>query len=176
MLALRNTHRQACASAPPRGQHGVFLIEALLAILIFSLGILTLVAIQTAAITAQNDAQYRVEGANFADQIVSEIWLNVKRDSGTVNVASLQEFQYRTAGANCAYTANKTDPSVHALVTAWLDSITHAGTGLPGATAATQQILVDTSGTGYNKVTVTVCWQSPLDAAPHRHTLVSFIN
>jgi type IV pilus assembly protein PilV len=175
MLAPHSTGRHACASAPRHDQRGVFLIEALLAILIFSLGILTLVAIQTAAITAQNDAQYRVEGANFADQIVSQIWLNVTRDSGTVNAASLQAFQHQATGAaaSCAFSGTK---SANALVTDWVASIQHAGTGLPGATDAMQQVLVDTTAAGYNKVTVTVCWQSPLDAAPHRHTLVSFIN
>src|SRR3990167_3668994 len=62
---------------PARLQRGVFLIEALLGILIFSLGILSLVAMQTAAVSAQSDARYRIDAANLADQIISEISLNV---------------------------------------------------------------------------------------------------
>ena len=44
-------------------QAGFFMLEALVAILIFSLGILGLVAMGSVAINAQNDAQYRTEAA-----------------------------------------------------------------------------------------------------------------
>ena len=170
---MNTTGTDISTAARGRGQRGVFLIEALIGILIFSLGILSLVAIQTAAVSAQNDAQFRVEAANFADQIMSQIWLNVSRDTGTVNVASLNAFQHQPTGAisGCDFSDAA---SGNALVTAWADSVIHAGTGLPGSTSSMQQILVDTAS--YNKVTVTVCWKSPLDASPHWHTLVSFIN
>lgn len=173
MLGANVTGTDRCAAAGARAQRGVFLIEALIAILIFSLGILSLVAIQTAAVSAQNDAQFRIEAAHYADQIVSEIWLNVKRTSGTVDTVSLGDFQHQPTGA--ASSCDFSDAAaVNPLVAAWAASITAAGTGLPGSTAAMQQILVDTAG--YNKVTVTVCWKSPLDASAHHHTLVSFIN
>ena len=69
MLAASALFKPARAAGPARAQRGVFLIEALLAILIFSLGILTLVAIQTTAISAQSDAQYRSEAANLANLV-----------------------------------------------------------------------------------------------------------
>jgi len=62
-----------------RHQGGFFLIEALVAILIFSLGVLGLVAMGSAAIAAQSDAQYRTEAAALADEIASKISLNVDR-------------------------------------------------------------------------------------------------
>jgi type IV pilus assembly protein PilV len=182
MLSAHMTGTQMRTAAGRCRQRGVFLIEALIAILIFSIGILSLVAIQTAAMTAQNDAQFRVEAANFADQMMSQIWLNVARNSGTVDTASLGAFKYQTTTAStCTYSPTASDPTTHALVTAWVNSIGHAGTGLPGPISKInslpmQQILVDTTVAAYNKVTVTVCWQSPLDASPHHHTLVSFIN
>ena len=168
---------KVCTTAGERAQRGVFLIEALIAILIFSLGILTLVAIQTAAMSAQNDAQFRIEGANFADRMMSQIWLNVRRDAGTVNTAALQDFIHQPTGVakDCDF---KDASSGNALVTAWVHSIepytAPAGTGLPGSTSTMQQIRVNTAN--FNEVSVTVCWKSPLDAGPHHHTLVSFIN
>jgi len=42
-----------------QSQQGVFLIEALLGILIFSLGVLAMVALGTTAVSAQSDAQFR---------------------------------------------------------------------------------------------------------------------
>ena len=172
-MLVNMTGKDFCTATGGRGQRGVFLIEALIGILIFSLGILSLVAIQTAAMSAQNDAQFRIEAANYADQIMSQIWLNVKRNSGTVDTVSLGDFQHQATGAasSCDFSG---DTAANALVAAWSGLIAQAGTGLPGSTAAMHQILVDTAA--YNKVTVTVCWKSPLDAGPHHHTLVSFIN
>ena len=54
-------------------QSGMMLIEALIAILIFSLGILGMVAMGSVAIAAQSDSQYRTEAANYANEIASEI-------------------------------------------------------------------------------------------------------
>lgn len=157
-------------------------------ILIFSLGILTLVAMQTAAISAQSDAQYRILAADLASQIVSDIWLNVDRSNPappftTVQPvppnlsASLAAFQHNATGApnTCNFSGTA---SANALVTAWVNTVLGAGPegslgGLPSATAAMQQIAVNGA---YNQVTVTLCWKAPLDASPHWHTVRSFIN
>jgi type IV pilus assembly protein PilV len=156
-----------------KSQQGVFLLEALIGIIIFSIGILTLIALQTTAIAVQADSQYRIEAANLADQMLGEIALNVNRTSAATVQASLANFTHRpTTTATCNYTgANSADP----LVTAWTNAINStATTRLPGSSASMQQILVDT-GT-FNQVTITICWQSPADAIPRRHTLVSYIN
>lgn len=168
--------RRSPRPAGPELQRGVFLIEALLGILIFSLGILSLVAMQTAAVSAQSDARYRSEAANLADQIVNTLWLNLNRTSVATIQASLATFQLNATGAvaGCAYTGG--NPAANADVTAWVNTVTAGGTGLPGATTAMQQITVNTAGGAYNQVTVTLCWKTPVDTTPHRHTLVSFIN
>jgi len=156
-----------------KSQQGVFLLEALIGIIIFSIGILTLIALQTTAIAVQADAQYRIEAANIADRMLGEIALNVNRTSNATLQASLANFAHRpTTSATCNYTgADSADP----LVTAWTTAInTTAATRLPGSSASRQQILVNT-GT-FNQVTITICWQSPADAIPRRHTLVSYIN
>jgi hypothetical protein len=48
--------------------------------------------------------------------------------------------------------------------------------GLPNAGAANQQILIDTTATGFNRVQITVCWQGPNDQAMRHHTLVTYVN
>lgn len=149
-------------------QRGVFLIEALIALLIFAIGILALVAIQARAITAQSDAEFRIEAANYADQMMNQIWLNVNRSTPAQLQTTLLTFvhQPNTAGT-CTFTGN---PSTNVLVTTWAAAVS-ATAGLP---RSTQQILVDTAN--YNLVTITLCWQGPQDPVPHRHTVTGFIN
>jgi type IV pilus assembly protein PilV len=159
-------------------QQGVILIEALIGILIFSMGILALVAMQSAAISSQSDAQYRVEAANFANKILGEIWLNTVRVGGVVVPASLDAFAHQPVGASssCNFTgAASTDPG--ALVATWVNELTTgAGTRLPGATPSMQQIVVDTTAGSFNSVKVTVCWKSPNDTVARRHSVSSNIN
>jgi type IV pilus modification protein PilV len=154
-------------------QRGVFLIEALIGILIFSIGILALVAIQASAISAQSDAQYRMEAAKRAEQITSQMWLNVDRTNPASIATSLNAFQHQPGGSACAFSGTA---STNTFVTAWVTTLTSAGTGLPGTTSAMQQIVVDTTSTAYNKVTVTVCWKAVSDAVARRHTVVTFVN
>ena len=56
---------RACPTelAPSRRQRGFFLIEAMVAMLIFALGILGLVAMGGTAVASQSDAQYRTEAS-----------------------------------------------------------------------------------------------------------------
>lgn len=159
-----------------RTQQGFFLIEALIAILIFSLGILGMVAMGGTAMGAQSDARFRTDAANLANDIASEITLNVDRSSLANLQASLDAYQHLATGTGCAFSGTATtDPRA----VAWLARVTTMGPGLPGlpgATTATQQITVDTSAAGFNRVQITVCWQAPSDRALRRHTLVTYIN
>lgn len=157
----------------PARQRGVFLLEALIGILIFSVGILALVAMQAAAISAQTDAQYRIEAANRAEQMANEIALNVDRTSNATIQTSLATFAHHPTGANCSFTgADSSNP----LVLAWIAVITTGATKLPGTSTNLTQIAIDTTSTAYNKVTVTLCWQTPNDPIARRHSVVSFIN
>ena len=156
-----------------RASRGVFLLEALIAILIFSLGLLGLVAMSAVAISAQSDAQYRAEAAKFANEILSEIWVNVDRTNAPSVVVSLATFVHQSTGTACPFAGAV---SASPLVTNWQARVL-ATSGLPGASAAGQQILVDTTaGTGFNRVTVTVCWQAPQDRAPRRHLAIGYVN
>lgn len=159
-------------------QRGVFLIEALIALLIFSLGILGMVAMGGFAMTAQTDARARTDAAALADELASQIVLNVDRTSASSIRSSVEAMRYRenTGSGVCAF-SGVTSP--HALVTSWIGKVTTAGPGLPGlpgAASAIQQVAVDTTATGFNRVQITVCWQGPADKAPRRHVLVTYVN
>jgi len=157
----------------PGTQRGSFLIEALIGILIFSLGILALVGMQAAAISAQSDARYRTEASNLAQQMVNNIWLNVTRTNAAALQASLVNFEHQPTGGACNFSGTA---SANALVTDWIDSVTAAGSGLPGATTAMPQIPVNTAAGGYNRGAFTICWLPPRAATPNRHTVVTYVN
>ena len=60
-----------------KDQSGMMLLEALIAILIFSLGILGMVAINARAVEAATDSQARADAAKFTSEIASRIALAV---------------------------------------------------------------------------------------------------
>ena len=162
-------------------QQGFLVIEALIAILIFSLGILGLVAMGSTAIGAQSDARFRTDAAALADEIANQIAVTVARSTTPVTgpdlvlQASLNTFAHLPTGAagpaGCPFTgAASTNP----VVLAWATGVLNGPRRLPGATATSQQILVDTAN--FNRVDITVCWQTPNDQAMRRHTLVTYIN
>jgi type IV pilus assembly protein PilV len=159
-------------------QTGFLLIEAMVAVLIFALGILGMVAMGSTSVSAQSDARYRTAAANLADEIASKIALNVDRTSSATMQASVINFQHQPGPGidNCTFTGAA---SGQAAVVTWAAKTYTVGAGLPGlpgSDATHQQILVDNTNTGYNRVAITVCWKAPVDAAMRRHTLVTYIN
>ena len=155
------------------GPRGMMMIEALMAILIFSLGILGMVGVNALAVASQSDAQYRTNANKFATEIINQIWVNVDRSSEAATALALGAFQHQPGGAACAFAGN---PSTAPLITNWVAAVMASGTGLPGATAAMQQIKVVNTVAGMNEVTVTVCWKAPGDAVARRHVMKSLIN
>lgn len=69
-----------------QSQKGVVLLESLIAILLFSLGILALAGLQAAMLKNTSDAQYRAEATFIAQQKLGEMWVNAK------NKTSLAEY------------------------------------------------------------------------------------
>lgn len=168
--------------ASPR-QSGFFLIEAMVAILIFALGILGLVAMGGTAVSSQSDAQYRTEASSLADAIAGEIALGVNRTSEATKAATLAAFAHQptpvpsTVPAPCAFAGAAINAAAAPGVAALLNRAANAtGTsGLPGATAANQQIFIDAAGS-FNRVVITLCWKTASDNAWRRHTLVTYVN
>jgi type IV pilus assembly protein PilV len=130
------------------GQRGATLLEALIGILIFSVGILALVGMQALAIRHMADARYRSEASFLANEIIGRMWVNKG------NLAS-----YAFAGSG-------TPP---AAIDNWVTTI--QGT-LPGVAAGVNLPIVDVTG---SRVTVTVRWQVPGASEQHQHITVAYI-
>lgn len=142
---------------PASNQRGMMLIEGLLAILIFSMGVLAVVGLQAASVKNGTDAKYRADASFFANQIIGTMW---------ANQTDLITYAHNPTGAPCAPVA---PASANPSVAAWLADVAQ---GLPNADASRQQISVSP----LNVVTVSVCWQSATDTTPHSHTVISRIN
>jgi type IV pilus assembly protein PilV len=158
-------------------QSGMFLLEALISILIFSLGILGMVAMSGTAMSAQSDAEYRAEATNLAAQISSNILLNVDRTNFTTSLPTFEHLRTNAGTCNFAGTAS-TNPTV----LNWIDEIRGAVpgvAGLPGATNTSESIAVNMAN--HNQVTITICWKPPASSASpfspwHQHVLVTYVN
>jgi type IV pilus assembly protein PilV len=158
-------------------QSGIALLEALIGILLFSLGILAMVAMQAASVNAVADAQYRIEAVNAANQLLGQMWTAVDRSNSATVQASLLTFEHQDSGspAECNFSGTAaTSPTI----VAWLNHLNTGGPGggplLPGATPAMQQVEIDTGAN--NRVTITLCWSAPNDATPRRHTVVAYVH
>lgn len=148
----------------PRSQRGSALLEALFAILIFSIGLLALVALQAVSIKNSIDAKYRSDASYVANQIIAQMW--VDRDP-----VALDSYAHNITGAVCSF-ANT--PSTNAVVTAWVAQVVGL---LPGAATTRTQIQVTTpAGTSTRLVKVTVCWQGPQEASAHNFAVTARIN
>ena len=167
-----------------RRQGGFFLIEAMVAILIFALGILGLVAMGGTAVSSQSDAQYRTEAAGLADSIASEIALNITRTDEGTKAATLAAFAHQpspapTGTSTCVFDttgAITATPATQGVVNL-LNRAANLTTapGMPGAGNEQQQIFIDTVS-GFNRVVITLCWRTASDSAWRRHTLVTYVN
>jgi type IV pilus assembly protein PilV len=161
-------------------QDGVMLIEALVGILIFAIGILALIAMQATAIRATQDARYRTEAVNYANQLLSQILVNIDRTDPVTIQNSLAAFQHQAnTNGNCSYSGAA---AASAVVTDWVELITGTSglnppplLALPGTTAEKVQVRVDTGVGAYNTVAITVCWQAPDDPVARKHVLISYV-
>jgi type IV pilus assembly protein PilV len=150
-------------------QRGSMLLEAFIAILLFSTGILGMMGLQAVSLKNSADARHRVEAAYLANQIIGQMW------AGNTSAATIGTFAHQTSGAACNFSGGA---SGNAAVAAWLGTdVTPAPAGsvlgtLPGATTARQQIFIGAN----NVVTVTLCWQSPGDSAPRSYVGIAQIN
>lgn len=172
-----------------RSQRGVFLLEVLIAIVVFAIGILAMISMQAISIAAQNDSQYRVEAEHLIDQLTSQVRVAVAHDAvtGNVDAASFASFAHNATGAACAFDdAPSTNPVVVGSVTArgWIRTVRGLdladspipGKGLPGVTDARIQILANNAMAGINQLRVTICWQAANDRAAHSHSVVAYID
>lgn len=145
-------------------QAGSALLEALFALLIFSIGILALVALQAVSIKSSIDAKYRSDASYLANQIIAQMW---------VDRSNIDNYAHWQMGPVCAFTGSA---SADTHVTGW---VTQVNSLLPGAASAVApsktQIQVSMVGST-KRVKVTVCWQGPQDTAAHNFVATAQIN
>jgi type IV pilus assembly protein PilV len=172
--------RKACfAPRPARSaQAGVMLLEALLGLLIFSLGVLALVAMQAVSTSNVSNAKYRIEAAFAAQELMNYMWLS----DPTPDTLKLG-FAY--PGGNSVYLMN------------WVTKL-QGGSGLPGAGTYPPIVKIDPGVSingglcqpppaipGYagplypiqcsTPVTVTIRWKAPDAIAPSNYVATTYI-
>lgn len=156
-LGILRKQPESRAAAARRGQNGIMLIEALIAILIFSIGILAMIGMQATAIKEVADAKYRSDAAYLANQLVGQLWGD------------------RGALASYAY-AGGTPPTTPAALNNWITTVQAT---LPGVTTTPPAPLTSTMpqvavvGT---TVTITVFWLPPSAKSAHQYVAISYIN
>lgn len=137
-------------------QDGSVLLESLIAILIFSMGILALVALLGASVKNTTSAKYRTEASLLVNQVIGQMWVGDKTALAT---------DYGSATSGAKYTA-------------WKDQVAEA---LPGIVDAIEEPAVDGVNLPVievdgNQVTVRVFWQAPGDVDPHNYFAVTQIH
>ncbi len=68
-------NKRSCANVNSgKAQRGAMLLEALIAIVIFSMGILALVGLQASMLSNTSNAKYRADASYVAQQRVGQMW------------------------------------------------------------------------------------------------------
>jgi type IV pilus assembly protein PilV len=72
-------------------QQGAILLESLIAMLIFSMGILALVGLQAAMVSNTSDAKYRSLASHLAQQKLGELWADPNHIVATTEPLALTD-------------------------------------------------------------------------------------
>ena len=143
----------AIHNSKSRGQAGSVLLEALIAILIFSMGILAIVGMQSTAVKAAADAKYRSNASLLATELIGQMWVS-DRTGATLQA----RYQGGSGTDGAGYTT-------------WLANVIAT---LPGVTATVNQPTVAiNAATGM--VTIRVSWKLPSEPAAHSYAVVAQI-
>jgi len=156
------TTMRAVTRVPAQGgERGVMLIEALVAILIFSIGILAVVGMQAVAIKDVASAKYRSEAAFLVQELLAQMWI----DNGNIGT-----YAYTGPGA----------PPVK--IRAWVNKVQSrlpdGANQLPSVTLTNTLPVGSPTPTGAT-VQITVRWRLPEEATQglpaHNHTVIAYV-
>ena len=145
----------------PTSERGVMLIEALVAILIFSIGILAVVGMQAVAIKDVTSAKYRSEAAFLVQELLSQMWT----DNGNIG--------------SYAYTGAGMPPlKIRAWVNKVQSQLPDGPNQLPVVTLTNPIPAAPAAPTGAT-VLITVKWRLPEEATQglpaHNHTVIAYV-
>jgi type IV pilus assembly protein PilV len=149
-------------SARPDSQQGFSLIEVLVALLVLSIGLLGLAALQTTSLKYNTESYFRTQATYFVYDIVDRMRINSAAvasggaydvsDASAVSTLLSDYGTCRTSSCDCDNTScNSTDLATYDLGK-WYDRMNAI---LPGAKDNPATIAIDAS----KKVTITVNWQ-----------------
>lgn len=141
-----------------RSQAGFTLIEVMVSILIFSIGVVALVGMQTLMISNSIDAENRIQASYFANQLIGQMWVDRKANPTDTTDANLNTYDTIDGGSR---------PTGHYL-DAWLNNVQAVMPGATGANAPTVSV------TG-NRVDITIRWQLPSDSSTHAYSTTAVI-
>ncbi len=131
------------------------LLEALIAILIFSIGILAVVGLQAVSIKNVTESKHRTEAAFLANQLLSQMWT----DAG--NIAS---YAYPGSGG------------VPTRLTGWVGQV---NSRLPAAASVPPIVTITGPSAAGATVTIQVRWQLPEEQSknlpPHKYTVIAAV-
>jgi type IV pilus assembly protein PilV len=141
-------------------QQGVILIEAMIGILIFSIGILALIGMQGTAVKNATDARYRSDAAYLANRMAAQLRLDF------ANLSSYPDsytpgYQPRT---DWRTQVQATLPGVDLAGSQRVPSITIT----PGPTFAGDSH-------ASSQAVITILWQQPGGSQPHTFQLVTYV-
>ncbi|WP_333676199.1 hypothetical protein [Dyella sp.] len=164
---MKKLHLPARASRT----QGIVLIDALVAILIFSVGIMGLVSLQGSAIDMTSASSYRINAAMLTDQVIAQMW-------ATPDFTQLSTLFAGTAGKDGKGTGGTA-------YTSWFNTLDCTASAklpncLPGVNSNPPTIVVtpqtiSSSGTVQYQVAVTLRWQAPSDSSAHTYVSTTAI-
>lgn len=124
---------------------GFYTIEAIIAIIVFLVGVLGVVQIQTNTIQAVSDAQYRINASYLADSLIGQMW--VDKPNATTYAPGKAEYD------------------------AWLAEVTAS---MPGVATNPPILTFATTASG-TLVNLTILWSDPSTGNVSRHVAESLI-
>ncbi len=140
----------------PSRQSGVMLLEALIAILVFSLGVLGLVSLQASTVQAGRDAEYRSVASTLASDLIGQMWASDR-------VGTNLQTNFQGDGEQPGPTNLVTDGGSY---TDWADRVSKQ---LPGVVDFPPVVQVTPGVVGppatATRVTITVRWRAPNESA-----------
>ncbi|MFO1413291.1 MAG: hypothetical protein U1F10_05155 [Burkholderiales bacterium] len=137
-------------------QRGSLLLEVLVSVLIFSLGVLGIVGLQATSVRAVDDAQYRSEAVALANAYVGKMWT----DDHTATDATYFEK---------TYAATDGDGYVELL-----EMVARLPGGADKGNEPVVTVAAGPSATS-TRVSVTLYWQRPGDAFRHSYSTTAVI-
>jgi type IV pilus assembly protein PilV len=133
------------------------MLEAMVALLVFAIGILGLVAAQSATLKDASSARYRGMAAALASDLVSRMWMSDRQ------AATLQS-SFASGAAGTGYAS-------------WLAQV--QASGMPGVDEHPPEVSFETAAGGgstasaSSRATIKLHWQVPGDAHVHTYTMLA---